>query len=63
MPYFMTFKHSYMAQFIDLPKNLQKRLSLAQEELECDPTALRGDTIRKLVGTKRKDLYRYRLDD
>lgn len=61
MPYLITFKPSYQWQFIDLPKNLQRRITQAQAELEDDPMTPRGDTVKKLTGWQ--DLYRYRMDD
>jgi superfamily I DNA/RNA helicase/mRNA-degrading endonuclease RelE of RelBE toxin-antitoxin system len=54
-------KSAYLADFIELNKNLQQAVVRAVEELEQDPTTPRGNTIKKLQGYE--DVWRYRLGD
>jgi superfamily I DNA/RNA helicase/mRNA-degrading endonuclease RelE of RelBE toxin-antitoxin system len=61
MTWLITHKPSYDANFVDLPKNLQKQASRAHAELEQDPVAPRGDAIKPLKGWD--NLWRYRLGD
>lgn len=59
MPWTTIFKPSFMNDFVELPKNLQKQIQSAHAELEQDPVTPRGDTIKKLQGWE--NLWRYRL--
>lgn len=54
-------KSSYLSDFIDLNKSLQKAVVRALGMLEKDPTSPRGNTVRKLKGFE--DVWRYRLGD
>jgi superfamily I DNA/RNA helicase/mRNA-degrading endonuclease RelE of RelBE toxin-antitoxin system len=57
----ITHKPAYDADFVELPKNLQKQASQAHAELEQDPVTPRGDTIKPLKGWD--NLWRYRMGD
>lgn len=61
MQYAVNHKSSYDHEFLDLPKNLQRRATQAVDDLRQAPTTPRGDTIKRLKGWK--DLWRYRMDD
>ena len=58
MTWFITHKPAYDADFVDLPKNLQKQVSQAHAELEQGPVTPRGDTIKPLRGWD--NVWRYR---
>jgi hypothetical protein len=45
-----TQKSSYLADFIELNKDMQQAIVKAVKELEQDPSTPRGDTIKKLKG-------------
>ncbi len=57
----ITQKPDYVDDFIELNKNLQRRVARAVAELEADPVTLRGDVIKPLTGWD--NLYRYRFGD
>ena len=59
MTWIITHKPAYDTDFIELPKNLQKRASHAHAELGQDPITPRGNTIKPLKGWD--NLWRYRL--
>lgn len=59
MSYFITHKPSYDADFIELPKDLQKQATAAVEDLARNPTQPRGNTIKPLTGYD--NIWRYRL--
>ncbi|MCG3207815.1 MAG: ATP-dependent DNA helicase Rep [Anaerolineae bacterium] len=61
MPWFITHKPAYDADFVDLPKDLQKQATQAHAELAQDPVTPRGNTIKKLKGWD--NVWRYRLGD
>ena len=61
MTWFITHKPAYDADFVELPKSLQKQATQAHAELEQDPTTPRGNTIKPLKGWE--NLWRYRLGD
>ena len=54
-------KSAYLADFIELNKNLQHAVVKAVAELEQDPITPRGNTIKKLKGYE--NVWRYRLGD
>lgn len=54
-------KSAYLADFVELNKNLQKAVVKAITELEEDPVTPRGNTIKPLSGWE--DLWRYRVGD
>jgi superfamily I DNA/RNA helicase/mRNA-degrading endonuclease RelE of RelBE toxin-antitoxin system len=57
----ITQKPAYLADFIELNRNLQQAVVTALRELEQDPLTPRGDTIKKMKGYT--NVYRYRLGD
>lgn len=57
----ITQKSSYLTDFIELSRELQKRVIEALLELEQDPITPRGNTIKPLKGWT--NLWRYRLGD
>ena len=57
----ITQKPAYVADFVELNKNLQQAVVAALRELERDPITPRGDTIKKMTGYT--NVYRYRLGD
>jgi superfamily I DNA/RNA helicase/mRNA-degrading endonuclease RelE of RelBE toxin-antitoxin system len=57
--WFITHKPAYDTDFIELPKDLQKRATQAHAELAQDPVTPRGDTIKPLKGWD--NLWRYRI--
>ncbi|GAB4273675.1 MAG: 3'-5' exonuclease [Candidatus Promineifilaceae bacterium] len=57
----ITQKPAYVADFVDLNKDLQQRVVAALQELAQDPITPRGDTIKKMAGYT--NVYRYRLGD
>lgn len=57
----ITQKPAYVADFVELNKNLQQAVVSALRELEQDPITPRGDTIKKMTGYT--NVYRYRLGD
>lgn len=57
----ITQKPAYVADFVELNKNLQQAVVSALQELEQDPITPRGDTIKKMKGYA--NVYRYRLGD
>lgn len=61
MDWLVTLKPSYSTDFIELPKDLQKRATQAQVELEQNPITPRGDTVKQLKGWE--NLWRYRIGD
>jgi len=61
MNWFITHKPAYDADFVELPKDMQKQATQAHAELEQDPITPRGNTIKPLKGWK--NLWRYRLGD
>jgi superfamily I DNA/RNA helicase/mRNA-degrading endonuclease RelE of RelBE toxin-antitoxin system len=61
MTWFVTHKPAYDADFVELPKSLQKQVTRAHAELEQDPITPRGNTIKPLKGWE--NLWRYRLGD
>jgi superfamily I DNA/RNA helicase/mRNA-degrading endonuclease RelE of RelBE toxin-antitoxin system len=61
MTWFITHKPAYDADFVELPKSLQKQATQAHAELEQDPVTPRGNTIKPLKGWE--NLWRYRLGD
>jgi mRNA-degrading endonuclease RelE of RelBE toxin-antitoxin system len=54
-------KPSFISDFIDLNKDIQKAVLNCLSELETDPITPRGNTIKPLQGFK--NVYRYRLGD
>ncbi len=61
MAWLITQKPAYVADFIDLPRNVQSHIVVALKDLEQDPINPRGDTVKKLQGYD--NVYRYRLGD
>jgi superfamily I DNA/RNA helicase/mRNA-degrading endonuclease RelE of RelBE toxin-antitoxin system len=59
--WFITHKPSYDADFVELPKNLQKQATRAHTELARAPTTPRGNTVKPLKGWE--NLWRYRIGD
>ncbi|HSM56978.1 MAG TPA: UvrD-helicase domain-containing protein, partial [Candidatus Sulfomarinibacteraceae bacterium] len=59
MSHFVTHKPSYDVDFIELPKDLQKRATEAVSDIVRDPTRPRGNTIKPLTGYD--NVWRYRL--
>ncbi len=57
----ITQKPAYLADFIELNRDLQQAVIAALKELEQDPITPRGDTIKKMKGYE--NVYRYRLGD
>ncbi|MCB8924031.1 MAG: UvrD-helicase domain-containing protein [Ardenticatenaceae bacterium] len=57
----ITQKPAYVADFVELNKNLQQAVVSALQELEQDPITTRGNTIKKMKGFT--NVYRYRLGD
>lgn len=57
----ITQKPAYLADFINLNKNLQQAVINALEELTQDPLTPRGKVIKKMKGYS--NVYRYRLGD
>ena len=54
-------KPAFRADFLNLNKDLQRRVFAALEELESDPITPRGDTIKRL--RHHEHLWRYRIGD
>lgn len=54
-------KSAYLSDFIELNKTLQQAVVNAVKDLENDPLALRGNTIKKMTGFT--NVYRYRIGD
>ena len=54
-------KSAYLADFIDLSKDIQQAVVRAVADLEQDPMRPRGNTIKKMTGYK--NVWRYRLGD
>lgn len=52
-------KQAFTADLIELNRNLQRSIIRGLEELEVDPMALRGNTIKPLKGYK--NVWRYRV--
>lgn len=61
MTYFITHKPAYDANFVELPKDLQKQATAAVADIAENPTRTRGNTIRPLTGYD--NVWRYRLGD
>lgn len=61
MAWHVDFKESFLSDFVDLPKNLQKKVRHAIEDLREAPNKPRGNTIKKLSGLDL--LWRYRIGD
>lgn len=61
MTWFITHKPAYDAEFVELPKSLQRQATQAHAELAQDPVTPRGNTIKPLKGWA--NLWRYRLGD
>lgn len=61
MSWQITQKPAYVADFVELNKNLQQAVVSALQELEQDPITPRGNTIKKMTGYT--NVYRYRLGD
>ena len=61
MTWTITQKPSFLDDFIELSKDLQKSVGNAIADMTSDPVTPRGDTIKKLVGYR--NLYRYRIGD
>ncbi|MDD5367865.1 MAG: 3'-5' exonuclease [Anaerolineaceae bacterium] len=61
MPYIITVKPAFRADFLNLNKDMQRRVDAAQEELELDPITPRGDTIKRLK--HHEHLWRYRIGE
>jgi superfamily I DNA/RNA helicase/mRNA-degrading endonuclease RelE of RelBE toxin-antitoxin system len=61
MSYELAMKDSFMADFVLLNKDMQKRATSAMKELRQDPVTPRGDTIKRL--RHHEKLWRYRLGD
>jgi superfamily I DNA/RNA helicase/mRNA-degrading endonuclease RelE of RelBE toxin-antitoxin system len=59
--WFITHKPAYDADFVELPKNLQKQATRAHAELARAPTTPRGNTVQPLKGWE--NLWRYRIGD
>ena len=58
-PWNITQKPAFLADFVDLNKDLQQTVAGALSDLERDPITPRGDTIKKMRGWK--NVYRYRF--
>lgn len=61
MTWFITQKPSFLSDYSELPRDLQKRVSDALEDLEQDAVTPRGNTIKPLKGYE--NLWRYRLGE
>lgn len=61
MTYKISMRQNFIADLLNVPKEIAKRTDEIQRELEQDPTTPRGDTIKKLKGFER--LWRYRIGD
>lgn len=61
MTWIITHKPAYDDNFVELPKDLQKRATQAHADLEQDPVTPRGNTIKPLKA--KDDLWRYRIGD
>lgn len=61
MNWTITQKPSFLDDFIELPKDLQKSVGSAIADMTADPITPRGDTIKKLQGYT--NVYRYRIGD
>jgi len=61
MPWIITQKPSFLDDFIDLPKDMQKSVGSALVDMTADPVTPRGDTIKKLSGYN--NVWRYRIGD
>jgi superfamily I DNA/RNA helicase/mRNA-degrading endonuclease RelE of RelBE toxin-antitoxin system len=57
----ITQKPAYLADFIELNRDLQQAVINALKELAQDPITPRGNTIKKMAGYH--NVYRYRLGD
>lgn len=55
----ITQKPSYLSDFVELPKDLQKAIVKALDDMAQDPVTPRGNTIKKLKGFT--NVWRYRL--
>ena len=61
MPWFITHKPAYDADFVELSKTVQKQATQAHSALSQDPITPRGNTVKALKGWE--NLWRYRLGD
>lgn len=61
MAYVVAMKDPFLAEFLTLNRDLQRRVAQAKTELEQDPVTPRGDTIKKLKHHEK--LWRYRIGD
>lgn len=61
MTWQITQKPAYLADFIELSRDLQQSVINGLRELEQDPITPRGNTIKKMKGYT--NVYRYRLGD
>jgi superfamily I DNA/RNA helicase/mRNA-degrading endonuclease RelE of RelBE toxin-antitoxin system len=61
MPFEVSMKSSFRADFLNLNKDMQKRVDTAIKDLEEDPATPRGNTIKKL--RYHDKLWRYRIGD
>jgi superfamily I DNA/RNA helicase/mRNA-degrading endonuclease RelE of RelBE toxin-antitoxin system len=59
MPWFITHKPAYDADFVELPKSLQRDASRAHADLAQDPVTPRGKRIKPLKSWE--NVWRYRL--
>jgi superfamily I DNA/RNA helicase/mRNA-degrading endonuclease RelE of RelBE toxin-antitoxin system len=61
MTYLVSFKPSFLADYVQLGRNMQKRINFAVAELEQKPVTPRAATIKNLKYHKK--LWRYRIGD
>lgn len=59
MTWTITQKPSFLDDFIELPRDLQKSIGGAITDMANDPITPRGDTIKKMLGYN--NVYRYRV--